>query len=188
GSWELGQGDVHSLALATETEIAVIDLSALDQLAEEALAAWLADPAITKTAHDTKLVTHQLSGRGLAVAGWRTDLAIAEFLCRPDQRPTDLAGLTLRHLQEDLQVGSAAAQQALDLDPGDSDADQLGRSADAVARLDARLRDELDEHGAAGLHDELALPLAGVIATLEATGIAVDDEVLAELDREHERR
>ena len=188
GSWELGQGDVHSLALATETEIAVIDLSALDQLAEEALAAWLADPAITKTAHDTKLVTHQLSGRGLAVAGWRTDLAIAEFLCRPDQRPTDLAGLTLRHLQEDLQVGSAAAQQALDLDPGDSDADQLGRSADAVARLEARLRDELDEHGAAGLHDELELPLAGVIATLEATGIAVDDEVLAELDREHERR
>ncbi|HLQ79466.1 MAG TPA: DNA polymerase I [Brachybacterium sp.] len=188
GSWELGQGDVHSLALATETEIAAIDLSALDDVAEEALATWLADPAITKTAHDTKLVTHQLSGRGLTVAGWRTDLAIAEFLCRPDQRPTDLAGLALRHLQEDLQVGTAAAQQALDLDAGDSDAEQLGRSADAVARLETHLRAELDERGAAEMHDELELPLAGVIATLEATGIAVDDEVLAGLDREHERR
>ena len=188
GSWELGQGDVHALALATETEIAAIDLSALDAVAEEALAAWLADPAITKTAHDTKLVTHQLGGRGLAVAGWRTDLAIAEFLCRPDQRPTDLAGLTLRHLQEDLQVGSAAAQQALDLDPGDSDADLLGRSADAVARLETHLRAELEERSATRLHDELELPLAGVITVLEATGIAVDDEVLAGLDREHERR
>src|SRR5699024_8941038 len=81
-----------SLALATETEIAAIDLSALDDVAEEALATWLADPAITKTAHDTKLVTHQLSGRGLTVAGWRTDLAIAEFLCRRDPRPTAAAG------------------------------------------------------------------------------------------------
>src|SRR5699024_356766 len=59
---------------------------------------------------------------------------------------------------------------------------------DAVARLETHLRAELDERGAAEMHDELELPLAGVIATLEATGIAVDDEVLAGLDREHERR
>ena len=188
GSWELGQGDVYALALATETTIAAIDLSSLDDTAERALATWLADASITKTAHDTKLVTHQLAGRGLTVAGWRTDLAIAEFLCRPDQRPTDLAGLTLRHLQEDLQVGSAAAQQALDLDTGESDADQLGRSADAVLRLEALLRSELDERGADGLHDDLELPLAGVIAALEATGIAVDDDVLSGLDQEHERK
>src|SRR5699024_9793389 len=123
GSWELGQGDVHSLALATETEIAAIDLSALDDVAEEALATWLAD-----------------------------------LMCRPDQRTTDLAGLALRHLQEDLQVGTAAAQQALDLDAGDSDAEQLGRSADAVARLETHLRAELDERGAAEMHDELELP------------------------------
>src|SRR5690625_7793800 len=108
--WRVGTVPAHVPALATEMEIAAIDLSALDDVAEEALATWLADPAITKTAHDTKLVTHQLSGRGLTVAGWRTDLAIAEFLCRPDQRPTDLAGLALRHLPEEAEEHTSELQ------------------------------------------------------------------------------
>src|SRR5699024_5484148 len=93
GTWELGEGDAHALALATDEALAVIDLPALDDHAERALATWLGAPGIAKTAYDTKLAGHQLGGRGLPPAGGRTDLAIAEFLCRPDQRPTDLAGL-----------------------------------------------------------------------------------------------
>lgn len=193
GRWELGEGDAHQLALATEESIAVIDLADLDDTAERALAAWLADAGIPKSAHDTKLATHQLAGRGLAVAGWATDLAIAEFLCRPDQRPVDVAALALRHLQEDLQVTTAAAQQELDLGAGDEDAaardaEQLGRTADAVRRLAELLRAELEERGATSLHDDLELPLSQVIRVMEATGIAVEDTVLAELDAEHETR
>ncbi|MFC7374383.1 DNA polymerase I [Brachybacterium sp. GCM10030267] len=188
GSWVLGQGEVRQLALATADTLAVVDLAELDDTAEGALGRWLADPAVAKTAHDTKLVSHQLRGHGLAVAGWRTDLAIAEFLCRPDQRPTDLAGLTMRHLQEDLQVESAVAQQELDLGAEESGGDQLGRAADAVLRLEHLLRAELDERGAASLHDDLELPLAGVIGEVEATGIAVSDDVLAGLDEEHEAK
>lgn len=186
GSWELGQGDATSLALATGEALAVIDLVDLDDTAERALASWLADPSIAKTAHDTKLATHQLRGRGIDVSGWSTDLAIAEFLCRPDQRPTDLAGLTMRHLQEDLQVTSAAVQQELDLDQDESGKDTLARAADAVDRLGAHLRTDLDQHAAVALHDDLELPLARVIGIMEATGIAVDDGVLAELDAQHE--
>ena len=186
GRWELGQGDASALALATDDALAVIDLVDLDDTAERALATWLADPAIAKTAHDTKLATHQLRGRGLDVAGWSTDLAIAEFLCRPDQRPTDLAGLAMRHLQEDLQVTSAAVQQELDLDQDESGKDTLARAADAVARLGTTLREDLEQHAAVELHDDLELPLARVIGIMEATGIAVDDDVLAELDAQHE--
>ncbi|WP_010534468.1 DNA polymerase I [Brachybacterium squillarum] len=185
GSWELGEGDASALALSTADDLAVIDLGALDDTAERALAGWLEDTGIPKSAHDTKLAAHQLAGRGLKVAGWHTDLSIAEFLCRPDQRPVDLAALALRHLQEDLQVATAAAQQELDLDASDTGAEQLGRAADAVRRLAELLRTDLEAHDALALHDDLELPLAHVIAELEAVGIAVDDQVLAELDTEH---
>lgn len=190
GHWELGQGDLRRLALATTEARAVITMADLDDAAERALAEWLADPAIAKVAHDTKLTTHQLRGRGLPVAGWRTDLSIAEFLCRPDLRPTDLAGLALRHLQEELVAQTTASQQQLDLgtDGADEAGELLGTAADAVLRLEALLRSELEERGATALHDELELPLAGVIGELESAGIAVSDEVLQGLDAEHERR
>ncbi|WP_422117444.1 DNA polymerase I [Brachybacterium sp. UNK5269] len=188
GSWELGQGELRHLALATDAARALITLSELDDTAERALADWLADPAIAKTAHETKLLAHQLRGAGLPVAGWRTDLAIAEFLCRPDQRPTDLAGLALRHLQEDLSAQPASTQQELDLGEGPDAGEQLGRAAEAVLRLEQVLRTELEDRGAAPLHDDLELPLSVVIGEMEATGIAVADEILAGLDAEHEQR
>lgn len=185
GSWELGQGDATGLALAAGPAAYVTALAQLDDEAERALAAWLADASIPKTAHDTKLVRHELGGRGLAVDGWRTDLSLAEFLCRPDQRPTDLAGLAMRHLQEDLSVGAAAAQQELDLDGEDAAAERLGRAADAVRRIEPILRGQLEEHHATSLHDDLELPLARVLQAMERIGIAVDDGVLAELDEQH---
>ncbi|MCS6710585.1 DNA polymerase I [Brachybacterium sp. EF45031] len=191
GTWDGGQGDAQRLALAAGDTLAVIDLTALDDAAERALAQWLADPEVPLTAHDTKLATHQLRGRGFDPAGWRLDLSLAEFLCRPDQRPTDLAGLALRHLQEDLQVTTAGAQQELDLGGTDGeDAEQeaavrLARQVDAVDRLAPILRRQMDEHSATSLHDDLELPLAIVIAPMEEAGIAVDDAVLAELDAQH---
>lgn len=191
GDWALGTGDARRLALATGEAILLLDLTALDEGQERALAAWLADPGVAKTALDTKGADHMLTARGLETRGWRTDLSIAEFLCRPDQRPTDLAGLAMRHLQEDLSAESVVqAQGALDLDGTDEQAEaarcaELGREADAVARIEPLLRAELETHGAAALHDELELPLAHVIGGLERAGIAVDDAVLADLDEQH---
>lgn len=187
GTWEMGQGDADLLALSTDGATVVLDLVDLDDVAERALAAWLADPGIPKAAYDTKLTGHRLSGRDLHVSGWRTDLAIAEFLCRPDTRPTDLAGLALRHLQEDLAPASGAAQQELDLDAdsASADAEALARLADAARRLEPLLRADLEAHEALSLHDDLELPLALVLEQMEARGIAVEDDVLAELDAQH---
>ncbi|GAB2544156.1 DNA polymerase I [Brachybacterium huguangmaarense] len=186
GTWELGQGDADLLALATADDLAVVDLVGLDDAAERALSAWLADASIPKAAYDTKAATHMLAARSLPAEGWRTDLAIAEFLCRPDTRPTDLPGLALRLLQEDLAAQSASAQQALDLDGDDqADAERWARRADAVRRLEPILRADLETHGAVALHDDLELPLAGILGRMEAIGIAVDDAVLAELDEQH---
>jgi DNA polymerase-1 len=188
GRWELGLGQASRLALATEDALAVVDLSDLDQEAEQALAAWLSDSTIPKTVHDSKLAGHELSGQGLEVRGWRTDLSLAEFLCRPDQRPTDLAGLVLRRLQEELDPEDPSAQQALSLDADQDEAaaDALARRADAARRLEPVLRADLVASGAETLHDELELPLARVLGEMETVGIAASDEELARLDAEHE--
>ncbi|PWH05784.1 DNA polymerase I [Brachybacterium endophyticum] len=190
GSWELGLGEATRLALATATDLAVLDLTDLDGDAEQALANWLSDRSIPKTAHDTKYAVHELSPRGLQVDGWRTDLGLAEFLCRPDQRPTDLAGLVMRHLQEELETTASGSQQTLDLDGGGSAAadEALARAAHAVHRLEPLLRADLEEHEAQALHDDLELPLAQVLGQMEAVGIQAEDSVLAELDAEHERQ
>ncbi|MCG7309449.1 DNA polymerase I [Brachybacterium sp. ACRRE] len=189
GTWELGLGEARRIALSTESALAVIDLERLDTDGEQALAAWLSDASVRKDAHDAKLAVHELSARGLDVEGWGTDLSLAEFLCRPDQRPTDLAGLVMRHLQEELEAEQAAPQQTLDLEGDDGAADEsLARAADAVRRLVPLLRTDLEEHEATALHDDLELPLATVLGEMEAVGIQVEDEVLADLDAEHERR
>jgi DNA polymerase-1 len=196
GSWELAEGDTRSLALASDEAIALIDPTALDQQAEDALRTWLADPTIPKSALDTKLAGHELGPRDLTVTGWHTDLGIAEFLCRPDQRPTDLAGLALRHLQEEIAPAPVAGQQQLDL-PGTDDEqgeesqddlqqDSQARTVFAAHRLVPLLRDDLEEHAATTLHDELELPLASVLREMERVGIATEDQVLADLDTEHE--
>jgi DNA polymerase-1 len=189
GGWALGLGEAERLALSTAEDLAVIDLAALDGEAEKALGNWLADAGIPKSAHDTKLAGHELASRGLEVGGWRTDLGLAEFLCRPDQRPTDLAGLVMRHLQEELEAESGDSQQTLDLEGDRAAADErLARAADAVRRLEPLLRKDLEEHEATALHDDLELPLAGVLGRMEEVGIQTEDDVLASLDEEHERQ
>ena len=191
GSWQLGQGDARRLALHGGEKIGVIALEDLSGEAEAALAAWLADPHVPKTAHDTKLAQHMLRARGFTVAGWRTDLSIAEFLCRPDMRPVDLAALVLRHLQVELETPPETGQQSLDLG-GEDDAqaavEALGHAAHAVTRVEEILRAQLAERAAESLHDDLELPLASVIAPMEERGIVVSDDVLAALDEAHARR
>ena len=68
GSWGRGTGRLDGLALATPDGAgAFIDPAALTEEDEQALAAWLADPAQPKALHDAKGPMHALAARGL---GW----------------------------------------------------------------------------------------------------------------------
>ncbi|WP_058235676.1 DNA polymerase I [Devriesea agamarum] len=191
GTWEQGAGDAHHLAIAGCDGVAVVALSDLTSEAEKALAAWLSDPEIPLTAHDAKRVAHLMASRGMDVCGVVMDLGIAEFLCRPDQRPATIAQLALRHLHEDIEAEVGASEQlALDLD-GESVAAQataLARQADAVARVGEVLAADVAARGAENLLETLELPLQSVIADMEAIGIATDDTVLSDLDAAHAQR
>lgn len=184
GDWQHGRARLQRIVLSTDTASIVVDPAALSGEDRGALERWMRNSAIPKRAFSIKLTSHMLRGEDFRVRGWEFDVSLAEFLCRPDQRPTDVAGLALRHLQEDLsEARGSSAQQQLELEE-EKDGRQIAE-ASAVRRMVPMLRDDLERHSAADLFRGMELPLAGVLERMEATGIAVDRARLDELDAQH---
>ncbi|GAB7189714.1 DNA polymerase I [Kineococcus sp. NUM-3379] len=194
GTWAGGRGDAGGLALATDGGTAAwLDPATLDEAAERALAQWLADPARGKVAHDVKGPAHALAARGWTLAGLRQDTALAAYLCYPDQRSYDLSDLAVRHLGRELRAETSAApagdQLLLDAGDGPLGADRHAAAEDAmvralaVAELAGVLGAELERRGGTRLLHEVELPLVDVLGGMERAGIAVDADLLAELER-----
>ncbi|MBP2477913.1 DNA polymerase-1 [Crossiella equi] len=187
GTWGRGSGDLTGLALSTvDGQGAFIDTTAVTPEDEDALAAWLADPAAAKAAHDVKGPLYALRGRGWTLAGLTSDTALAAYLVRPGQRSFDLGDLVLRYLQRELRAEEdSGGQQSLFEDEAENAAKAATREilrARAVVELAAALDEELARTQQTRLLTELELPLLAVLAELEVTGIAVDDDRLTELE------
>ena len=184
-----GRGDAWALAVADGADHAVaLDLTELDPADEVVLAAWLADPAAPKAVHGAKDASHALRGRGLELAGVVFDTLLAAYLCHPDQRSFDLADLTVRHLRRELRTEGGdddAAQGALDLDldGGGGVARRGAVRAAAVSDLTQVLDAALADREAGDLLRDVELPLVGVLAEMEGTGVAVDVAELTGLER-----
>ena len=186
GTWGAGTGNVSSVALAAQDGTAAwIGADALTPEDDAALAAWFADPAAGKVLHDAKGPMLALAARGWSLAGLVSDTALAAYLCRPDQRSYELADLTLRYLKRELKgvaTDDGQGQLAFDddeIDNGASDTAML--HARAVLDLADAIDVELDERGGTRLLAEVELPLVDLLTTMEQTGIAVDVDLLEQL-------
>ena len=189
GSWGRGTGVVTGIALAAPHGAgAFLDPTQLTEADERALAAWLADPQQPKALHDAKGPILALAAHGWQLRGLASDTALAAYLALPGQRSFDLGDLALRYLQRELRAdGPASSDQGqLSLDGLDEDGAALTQIVRARAVLDLAevLDKDLEERGATKLLHEVELPLIGVLADMERTGIAVDGDVLANLSSE----
>jgi DNA polymerase I len=188
GTWVSGAGDLEGIAIATAGgECAYAEVTRLTVEDEAALGGWLADETVPKTAHDVKFALHAVRARGWGLAGLTSDTALAAYLARPGQRSFDLADLALRYLRRELRVEDGDANGQLDLFGGEEADDAKRASAEmlralAVADLADALDKELTKLGCGALLGELELPLCLVLADMEAAGIAVDHDLLTELD------
>ncbi len=146
---------------------------------------------LIKEIGDRPLIGHDLKSLGggarhglLAAAGagnleLRHDTMVAGYLLDPARRTYDLADL--------------AAQRGLAAAPSESDGDdaqlELGEEPPpdpaAEARLAweiaARQRESMKENNLEKLMDEVEMPLVEVLAEIEATGVKIDAERLAEI-------
>lgn len=188
GSHAPAGGDAWGIAVAVGDEAVAYDLQQIDPADEQALATWLADADQPKVLHAAKEAWHALAGRGLPLAGVVFDTELGAYLCQPDRRGYDLPDLAIGYLRRELGTsGGDGAQGALDL--GLEGSDEHARAAvraSAVLDLADALAEQLVERGADHLLRDVELPLEGVLARMEHTGIAADADYLSALEKEYD--
>ncbi len=179
-------GDATGLGIAAaDGEGGYIDTATLTPDDDAALAAWLADPAKPKALHEAKLAIHDLAGRGWTLNGVGSDTALAAYVVRPGQRSFTLDDLSLRYLHRELRAETPEQQQLSLLDDIDGVDEQAVQTlilrARAVVDLADALDAELDRIDSTALLGEMELPVQQVLANMESAGIAVDLQLLSEL-------
>ena len=183
------EGDATALALAAaDGDGAYVDTATLTPADDAALAAWLADPAKPKALHEAKLAMHDLWGRGWTLSGVTSDTALAAYLVRPGQRSFTLDDLSLRYLRRELRAETPEQQQLSlldDLDESGGVDEQAVQTVILRARAVVDLADALDAElqriDSTALLAEMELPVQQVLAHMENAGIAVDLQLLTEL-------
>jgi DNA polymerase-1 len=186
GTWGRGTGTLTGIAIAApDGHGAFVDPTALTESDQDALAGWLAAGSLAKVMHDAKGPMHAFAAHGMELAGLTSDTALAAYLALPGQRSFDLGDLTLRYLGKELRDDSGTPEQ-LTLDgSGEEDAaTNLVLRARGTAELADALDVDLERRGAGRLLQEIELPLVGVLARMERTGIAADTDHLASMSSE----
>jgi DNA polymerase-1 len=190
GTWGRGTGTLNSVTIAAAGgECGWIDVTDLGPDDDKALLSWLADPDRPKAVHGVKGPLLALRQQGWQLAGVTSDTQLAAYLVQPGQRAFDLADLSLSYLRRELRDEAPDESGQLTLDGGLAESDDARAEADAVRAAATRdLADALDVElagrGGTSLLTDLELPLSFVLADIEATGIAVDADVLIELQSE----
>ncbi len=136
-------------------------------------------------AHQAKPLVRALTGLDIDVRSLAIDTALAAYLLDPAESRYLLEELAIRYAGARIPDGDAAAEGQLDLHGATTPASTIaGRRALAVDRLVAPLLAALDAQGLRTLHDEIEVPLVGVLARMEDVGVGVDvDELRALRDR-----
>ena len=154
-----------SVEISTKAESARITANDLQDKTLKVMEDWLADPKKPKIVHDPKLfhllATKHSANDPKALAGIRHATMLYSYLLRPTTANHEFAEVVLRHLNRTL----SGAQ---------------GERADFLLRVAPVLREEVEKLGLLQVYEEIDLPLASVLARMEAVGVRVDP---VELDR-----
>lgn len=129
--------------------------------------------------HNAKELLRALIDADLEAPKLGFDTALAGYIINPGQRVPDLEDLAYKELGIAVAAPETAdgveSQGSFDFE-GDTgpDLDTAGRRSVAVYELVKPLRAQLEARGEAELFDSIELPLVGILARMEATGVGVD--------------
>ncbi len=127
--------------------------------AAERLKSALADPALPKAVHDSKAALHSMARQGASLAGVRDDTLLYSYLLDPTTARHSLADVALRRFSTQL-------------------SGEIAEAADVTLRLAPLLRRDVEDDGLMHVYRDLDLPLAPVLARMEAAGVKIDAGVL----------
>jgi DNA polymerase I len=154
---------VRSLEVSSESGTAQILPNDAENKNLTAWKEWLGDSKRPKIVHDPKLfnllATPDASDHRDAVSGIRHATMLYSYLVRPTTANHEFAEVVLRHLNRTL---SGAP----------------GERADFLVRVAPILRAEVEKLGLLEVYEKIDLPLAPVLARMEAAGVRVDKKEL----------
>ena len=144
------------------------DLREPDNRVLAAAKAVLADASRRKAVHNSKLLRLLLVKSSAELAGVTDDTLLYSFLVEPLASSQALADIVLRRR-------------------GFKMSGSLAEAAELTRELAAMLAPEVAREGVKQVYDEIELPLAAVLADVEAYGVRIDPAILAEMSRVFER-
>jgi len=146
----------------------------------QALATWLADPSRPKWVHDAKDLEAALLPLGVELEGVALDTLLAAHLLDPAEATYPLDAVARRYLGSDPLEGAEAPAEEGQL-PLEEGWRRAAAEAAAVALLAPVLSERTERSGVRDLLERVELPLAGVLARVQAAGVAVDVPYLEEM-------
>lgn len=177
------------------------DVTLDETLVIETLRDVLESEDIEKVGHNIKfdaIVLRSAAGRnttdqtgdrsisGVQLGGIRTDTMIADYLLHPGRRNHTLDDLSRRRLDHTMTpikelIGTGSKQIRMDQVPVDVVAPYACEDVDVPLRIAEASYRELEEQGLDELYRSIEMPLVEVLIEMEANGIRVDAETLAEM-------
>jgi len=133
-----------------------------------ALAPILRDAARPKAVHNSKLLRLLLGQREISLAGVADDTMLYSYLLEPLASSQNLADVVLRRQGRKISTS-------------------LAEAADRTRELAVLLRPEIEREDLKKLYDEIELPLAAVLAEVEAGGVRIDAGILAAMSGEFDK-
>jgi DNA polymerase I len=180
----IGENPHHSeilgIAFDTETEIFYLRSELLSEGQAEFVREWLEDEQAKKRLYDVHKAEIALHWKGITLRGVESDVLLSAYLLDPTEASHTLYSLSRKYglpavVDDDEFYGKGAKFQ---VPAEDAASRHIGRKAAAVRRLIPLLQKDLQQYEMHGLYHDLELPLAGVLASLEKTGVKVDAEDL----------
>ncbi len=132
---------------------------------------------LPKLSRDVKRDRHLLEGAGVAPRGFVFDVTLGSYLLDPGKRTHTLESAAWEHLG--WRLHQDAATDGLALGPGPEEG--AAEEADVIFRLYGVMEARLREREVDRLYREIELPLAEVLARMEAVGVAIDTPALQAL-------
>jgi DNA polymerase-1 len=153
-----GELDFRALGISSESGVA----RAISLQHPDLVRALLEDPDWPKISSDVKSAALALEKLNIHARGLVHDVMLYAFLLDADPGGCSLASLSQRRF--DLKLGPSPEQQA-----------------DCTFELYEKLGPEIDARGMRQLYETIDLPLTGVLARMESTGIRIDPVELRRL-------
>ncbi|HYU58605.1 MAG TPA: DNA polymerase I [Actinomycetota bacterium] len=147
----------------------------------KAAAAFFADPGRPKWVHDAKELATLLEASGVRPAGVAFDTMLAGYLLDPAETGYALGALTERYLGVDVVSSSEDEGAGKTGQLFGPDWRAVAAQAAAVALLAPLLAERVERAGLKGLLEDVELPLAQVLARMQAAGVAIDVPYLQEM-------